>query len=158
MASSGTRYFCLQRSHLTLWVCEVTWKQPGAFKSAPEVAGSSSLPRVLGSRQGGQVCLLSTVPMCWDSLWGPMGTTGGVLILRSSASLHSPRPSLDPYPVPLPQPSVSLWPGAPLSSPWDHCKLCSFVPLQVAWCEPLTVSAALASCILCSYCLVISEE
>lgn len=58
--------------------------------------------RVLGRRQGGQVCLFSTVPMCWDSLWAPMGATGSVLIFRGSASFHSPSLSLDPYLMPSP--------------------------------------------------------
>lgn len=64
----STRYFCLQRSHLTLWVCTVTWKQPDALKSAfraPEDAGGSSLPRLLFSRQGDQGCLYPNVPTCW---------------------------------------------------------------------------------------------
>lgn len=150
MASSGTRYFCLQRSHLTLWVCTVTWEQPDSFKSAPEDAGSSSLP---GSWAEGREARSVCSPLCPCA-----GTVSGrpweLQVVSSSFGAQ-----LLSIPLaflwiltscPLPQPSISLWPGTPLSSPWDHCKLCSFVPSQAAWCEPLIVSGAVASCILCS--------
>lgn len=107
MASSGTRYFCLQRTHLISWVCAVTWKQRDAFKSgfrALEDAGSSSLPRVLCARLGGQACLYFTVPTCWDSLWELQivsSSCGG------SAPLHSTSPSLDPNCMP-PPPACGL--------------------------------------------------
>lgn len=108
------------------------------------------------------------VPHCAhmpDSPWDPRELQVMSSSCGEPASLHSTSPSLDPSSVLPPRACglTGLQEGfcgleCPLSSSWDHCKLCSCVPLKDAWRGCLKVPGAVASCILCSHYLVISEE